>query len=110
MLKPNHITESHWNEWVIDSAVDPDLTSLNVVSLSDYEPLERLLYGLPDSARRNDGRLRDKWLRRYAHCEHGGWWCSGEDILTGEDAQWGQFKPDIPYQYEKEPKNCFSSN
>ena len=107
MLKPNHITESHWNEWVIDSAVDPDLTSLNVVSLSDYEPLERLLYGLPDSARRNDGRLRDKWLRRYAHCEHGGWWCSGEDILTGEDAQWGQFKPDIPYHYEKEPKNCF---
>ena len=95
------ICESHWNEWVIDSAVDPELTSLNVVSLSGMTPYDRLLYALPTSERRNDGRLRDKWLKRYAHIEHGGWWCNGIDVLTGEDAEWGQFKPNIPYQYEK---------
>jgi hypothetical protein len=59
--------------------------------------------------------LRDRWLRRYAHTEHGGWWCSGIDVLTGEDgrgvqsppfeggvspSQWGQFKPDRPYNYQ----------
>jgi hypothetical protein len=98
--RPSHITESHWNEWVIDSAVDPELTSLNVISLSGYEPYDRLLYGLPNSERRNDGRLRDRWLRRYAHTEHGGWWCSGINVLTGDDGSWGQFKPDRPYHYE----------
>ena len=55
----SHITESHWNEWVIDSVVDPVLTFLNVVSLSGMTPYERLLYGLPDSERRNDGRVRN---------------------------------------------------
>ena len=94
MLRPPHINESHWNEWVNDSAVDPDLISLNIISLSNYEPHERLLYNLPDRDRRNDGRVRDWVLRRYAHTEHGGWWCSGVDVLTGEDSQWGCFKPD----------------
>lgn len=92
-LRPPHINESHWDEWVNKSAVDPDLISLNVVSLSGYEPLDYLLYGLPDSERRNDGRLRNKWLKRYAHTEPGGWWCSGVDVLMGEDSEWGCFKP-----------------
>ena len=104
MLKPPHIRSSHWNEWIIDSAVDPVLTSLNVVSIEGFEPYDRLLYALPTGERRNDGRLRDKWLRRYAHCEHGGWWCSGIDVLSYEDALWGQFKPDRPYHYEEQPK------
>lgn len=104
MLRPPHITESHWNEWVIDSAVNPVLTSLNVVSLSKFEPYDRLLYALPDSERRNGGRLRNKWLKRYAHTEHGGWWCNGVDVLTEEESQWGQFKPDRPYRYEEQPK------
>ena len=103
-LRPSHINESHWDEWVNKSAVDPDLTSLNIVSLSGYEPLDYLLYGLPDSERRNDGRLRNKWLKRYAHTEPGGWWCSGVDVLTGEDAEWGQFKPNISYKYEEKFK------
>lgn len=103
-LRPSHINESHWNEWVNDSAVDPDLTSLNVVSLSGYEPLDYLLYGLRNRERRNDGRLRNKWLKRYAHTESGGWWCSGVDVLTGEDTEWGQFKPDISYKYEEKFK------
>ena len=55
-------------EWR-DSTVDLDLTLLNTESISGFTPYEYLLYGLPDSERRNDGRLRDKWLKRYAHCE-----------------------------------------
>jgi hypothetical protein len=110
MLKPPHIKESDWNEWVNLSAVDPLLTSLNVISLSGFEPYERLLYALPKCDRRNDGRLRDKWLKRYAHCEQGGWWCSGIDVLTGEDALWGQFKPDIPYKYKEKPKEFAPTN
>ena len=93
----NRCLPSHLQEW-IESAVNPDLIRLNVVSLSGIEPYARLLYGLPMSQRRNDGRLRDKWLKRYAHCEHGGWWVSGVDILDefwSEDL-WGQFKPNCP--------------
>jgi len=105
---------SHLQEWV-ESAVNPDLIGLNVISLSGVEPYDRLLYGLPESQRRNDGRLRDKWLKRYAHCEHGGWWVSGVDILHEFfcDDLWGQFKPDCPIlsfdrrkniKYEAPPK------
>ncbi|GFE71690.1 hypothetical protein [Chroococcus sp. FPU101] len=71
--RPAHIKENHWREWVEDSKVDPLITALNVRSLSGTTPHEYLLYGLPDSERRNDGRLRDYWLRRYGHLDYGGW-------------------------------------
>ena len=96
-LAPNHL-----QEW-FNSGVDESLVRLNVVSLSEYQPYEYLCYGLPNSERRNDGRLRDKWLKKYSHTEEGGWWCSGIDVLTGEPAEWGQFKPDRPRSYQKNP-------
>lgn len=108
--RPTHIELNHWHEWVNLSAVDPTLTSLNITSLSWFQPYERLLYALPNTERRNDGRLRDKWLKRYAHCEQGGWWCSGVDVLTSEDAEWGQFKPDTPYRYQEKPKGFDSTS
>ncbi len=98
LIPPDHIKESHWDEWVNLSAVDPRLTSLNLISLNGYSPHEYLLYALGRSERRNDGRLRDKWFKKYAHTENGGWWCSGVNILTGEDSVWGCFKPDTPRQ------------
>ena len=98
------IIDSHQNEWVTGSGIDPTLTSLSIVSHQNYEPHEYLLYGLLRSDRRNDGRLRDRWLARYAHLYNGGWWCSGVDVLTGEDSEWGCFKPDNPYEYEEKPK------
>ena len=93
------LAKKHLQEW-IDSVVDPKLTSLNILSLSDFEPYEYLLYGLPDNERRNDGRVRDWVLRRYAHCELGGWWCAGIDILSDDKSpsQWGTFKPERPKQ------------
>ncbi|MDJ0717465.1 MAG: DUF3854 domain-containing protein, partial [Prochloraceae cyanobacterium] len=87
------------------SGVNDDITKLNVIYLSGTDPYEYLLFALPRSERRNDGRLRDKWLIRYEHCDRGGWWCSGIDVLTGEPAVWGQFKPKFPYRYIKKRQN-----
>ena len=102
---------SYLQEWRA-SCVDEELTKLNVVSLTGLSPAEHLLYaeGIP---RRNDGRVSDSFLKRYSHLEAGGWWCSGIDLLTGRDALWGCFKPDLPrlngekqkkIKYEHPPK------
>ena len=98
------------------SCVDEELTRLNVVSLQGLSPAEYLLYSdaIP---RRNDGRVSEGFLQRYAHLASGGWWCSGIDILTGDEAVWGCFKPDSPRQlgdrhkiikYEHPPKTATS--
>ncbi|NJL02971.1 MAG: DUF3854 domain-containing protein [Spirulinaceae cyanobacterium RM2_2_10] len=89
------IAPKHFSEFLA-SAIAPELARLNFVSLADDQPHEYLLYGLPRGDRRNDGRLRDRWLRRYRHTEQGGWWCDGVDPATGKDLVWGCFKPDQP--------------
>ncbi|MCC5654035.1 DUF3854 domain-containing protein [Nostoc sp. XA013] len=94
--RPSHIEVNHWNEWLA-SAVDPKLTALNVRSLSGTSIYEYLLCALPQTARRNDGRLRDGYLKRYAHAEAGAWWVSGLDPLNDWLAMdWGRMKPDYP--------------
>ena len=81
-------------EWKA-SCVDEELIHLNVISLTGLSPAEYLLYS--DSIpRRNDGRINKKFLDRYDHLANGGWWCSGIDIITGEEDNWGCFKPDSP--------------
>ncbi|MHC5779832.1 DUF3854 domain-containing protein [Nostoc sp.] len=93
----NQLAPNHWHEWVVNSAVDPKLTALNVHSLSGSEVYEYLLYALPQTARRNDGRLRDGYLKRYAHVESGAWWVSGLDPLNNWlPMDWGRMKPDYP--------------
>ena len=111
---PNHIQLDHWHEWVNLSAIDPLLTFLNVVSLIGLTTYEYLLYGLPNSERRNDGRLRDKYLNRYAHLESGGLWISGLDPHNNwQPMLWGRLKPNNPrfcgkkkkpIKYESPPK------
>lgn len=89
-LESNHLTE-----W-LNSGVDEELIALNVQSLSGTLPYDYLLYS-PKISRRNDGRLRDKDLKKYQHIEHGGWWCSGVDPLNDyQQMLWGCFKPDKP--------------
>jgi hypothetical protein len=101
----------HLLEWKA-SCVDEELTNLNVIPLKGSTPSEYLLYSdaIP---RRNDGRVSEGFLQRYNHIDAGGWWCSGIDILTGEEDIWGCFKPDRPRQnsdrdkvikYEHPPK------
>lgn len=97
------ILPKHFQEWR-QSAVDPDIIQANVTSLDGDAAIERLIYALPDSERRNDGRIRDKWLRKYRHVEQGGWWCSGIDLLAFEESEWGCFKPDCPRRDRKKGK------
>ena len=107
-IQPHHLTE--WNQ----SSVDDKLTELNLTSLSGLTVYDHLLYSLPDKDRRNDGRLRDKFLQRYQHLEHGGWYIAGLDPDTNwvDVMVWGRFKPDVPrtgsngklVKYESPPK------
>ena len=101
----------HILEWNV-SCVDEELTRLNVIPLNGSCPSEYLLYSdaIP---RRNDGRISEGFLQRYEHTTEGGWWCSGIDILSGEEDLWGCFKPDSPrlsqnkaktIKYEHPPK------
>jgi hypothetical protein len=91
----NYILPAHLQDW-LKSGVDRTLININIISVSGDNAYERLLYGLDGNARRNDGRLRDFYLNKYKHLEYGGWWCSGIDVLTGKDSDWGCFKPDRP--------------
>jgi len=86
----------HWHEWVVDSAVDPTITALNVRSVEGNEIYECLTYALPPTARRNDGRLRDGELRRYSHI-NSAWQVSGLDPHNDwKPMEWGRIKPDNP--------------
>ncbi|MBE9052862.1 DUF3854 domain-containing protein [Nostocales cyanobacterium LEGE 11386] len=92
----NCLENQHLEEWLA-SAVDPEIIALNVISLSGTETYEYLLYALPQTARRNDLRLRDGYLRRYAHTANGGWWVSGLDPHNDWlPMDWGRMKPDSP--------------
>ncbi len=89
-------------EWSA-SGVDEELTRLNVVPLEGIAASEYLLYSdaIP---RRNDGRISETFLQLYSHTIEGGWWCSGIDLLTGEEDVWGCFKPDSPRYSSARPK------
>lgn len=107
------VDDHHQTEWQ-SSSVDDKLTELNLTSLSGLTTHDYLLYSLPDKDRRNDGRLRDKFLKRYQHLEHGGWYIAGLDPDTNwvDVMAWGRFKPDSPragsngklVKYESPPK------
>lgn len=93
--QPSHINSHHWQEW-LSSGVDPSIITLNVKSLAESTPYDYLCSS-DRLERRNDGRLTDALLRRYAHIEAGGWWCSGLDPLNHwEPMLWGCFKPNRP--------------
>ena len=105
------VTMDYLREWKA-SGVDEELTNLNVISLQGTSPAEYLLYSnfIP---RRNDGRITKGFLQRYAHTDAGGWWCSGINVLNGEEDMWGCFKPDRPLsrenktiKYEHPPKTA----
>ncbi|WP_206818400.1 plasmid replication protein, CyRepA1 family, partial [Chroococcus sp. FPU101] len=107
MLKHSHYQELE------KSAIAPEIIELNFKSIEGNIAYESLLYGLSNDERRNDGRLRDYWLRRYQHLDHGGWWCGTINPITNKESLWGCFKPDKPktdrekgkpIKYEHPPK------
>jgi hypothetical protein len=90
------LTPEAIKEWVEGSGVAEAIVELNVESVNGQTPYERLLCNWesgkvhPDAIWREiNRRFGDNWLT-------GGWWCSGVDVLTGEDSLWGCFKPDKP--------------
>lgn len=89
-------------EWQ-NSGVDEQLINLNVTALEGTSPSEYLFYS-EELPRRNDGRVSNSILRRYEHTEQGGWWCSGVDLLTGDEDLWGCFKPNSPRMSHDEHK------
>ncbi|NJK57351.1 MAG: DUF3854 domain-containing protein [Pleurocapsa sp. SU_5_0] len=107
-IQPHHLTE--WRS----SSVDDQLTALNLLSLEGTQAQNHLFSFLPNSERRNDGRVRDKWLHRYAHTEAGGYWISGLNPHNSwQKWDYGRFKPDRPrideqdkaIKYESPPKS-----
>ena len=92
---------NYLREWQA-SGVDEELTNLNVVALQGTSPAEYLLYS-NSIPRRNDGRVSEGFLQRYAHTDAGGWWCSGIDVLSGDEDVWGCFKPDRPRNRDNKP-------
>lgn len=104
---------NHLREWQ-QSGVDEELIYLNVTPLAGEEVSQYLLYS-DELPRRNDGRVSSHILKQYEHIAEGGWWCSGIDLLTGEQDLWGCFKPNSPRQssdrqkpikYEHPPKTA----
>ena len=91
----SQLNDRDLEEWS-NSGVDPELTKLNVISLMGNVPYEYLLYGLDRKERRNDGRLSDKWLKRYTHLFDGGWWCGTTNVSNWGESDWGCFKPYNP--------------
>lgn len=105
-IAPHHLEELQ------KSAIAPEIIRLNFKSLEEQAPYNYLLYS-PELKRTNTGRVSLGTLNKYAHCEHGGWWISGIDVISLKDALWGQFKPDKPrideskgkyIKYEAPPK------
>jgi hypothetical protein len=67
MSTPPHIWVRHLSEWN-KSAIAPEITSLNLVSLSEQAPYGYLFYS--DSIKRlNTGRLPTWILKKYSHIE-----------------------------------------
>jgi len=88
---PLHIQKAHWDEWTTGSAVDEELTALNLESISYDEPYHRLLYDWDTKRKHIDAKWRRIHRSFGKNWTHGGWWCYG-----GENTIWGCFKPDRP--------------
>ncbi|MBW4495740.1 MAG: DUF3854 domain-containing protein [Oscillatoria princeps RMCB-10] len=77
-------------DW-LESGVDPDIIRLNVEAVTGEQAFE-FIYGL-SAKRRNDGRLRDHYLKIYRQYQTlDGWECHGVDPQTGETMEWGRFR------------------
>ena len=59
-------------EWV-GSGIAPSLIKLNKKILNEEEIAEWYFQNLPSSARRNDGRIREGYLKAYKDPLRGGW-------------------------------------
>jgi Domain of unknown function (DUF3854) len=92
---------------LLASAIDRDLADINISALEGDRALDILFYALPPEERKNDGRVSDKWLRKYDHVrKHGGLAFHGVDY-GGNRTDCISFKPAQPLspdrKYEQPP-------
>ena len=83
--RPEGICQAHWDEWVKNSAVKPEITALSIESIEDKQIIAERL----------------GWK---AYHGDKGWWCKSVDVLTNEPIKFGQFKPDKPIQFPDSEK------
>jgi len=99
MIHPPHITEKFWHELTVESGIKPELAKLNTKFIIGDDVYAALLYDLPQMARRNDRRLRDSYLNRYANvAASGGLWINSLDPDHDWEKlmEWGRLKPVVP--------------
>jgi len=100
------VSPEHLEEWRA-SGIDDDLIFANLVSFAPRDYSDYQYFGdsgddiaaillAPDIDRRNDGRVRDKDLRRIGALESGGWAIRYLDPISGDAGDFLQFKPDRP--------------
>jgi Domain of unknown function (DUF3854) len=95
-MRESDLHSKHYTELVTASGIDRDLVTLNFISLAGNSAYDRLFIS-PQLPRNNSGQVVPSWMKRYAHCAKGGWWCSGLDPLNDWQAmEWGTFKPNSP--------------
>lgn len=99
------IEKAHIEEWN-QSAVDPEITKLAIESIKGGRVYEELFEFRGEEIRRNDGRLRDGFLKRYELPAKGGWLARGVDILSSEltPSRFFCFKPDTPRKAGAKPE------
>ncbi|NER45836.1 MAG: DUF3854 domain-containing protein [Symploca sp. SIO1A3] len=89
-----------WHELVTLSAIAPGIANLNCRFIEGDEVYSTLLYAKPQSEiRRNDGRLSDKWLKKYSQiADEGALYFNGLDPHRNweQDSDWGRLKPRTP--------------
>ncbi|MDV2994958.1 MAG: hypothetical protein N4J56_004612 [Chroococcidiopsis sp. SAG 2025] len=77
------IRTGHVKEWVEDSGVSPEITRLNLVSMSAKQARVLLNWGAPKG--NDQDMLAD------------GWWVASVNPHTGEVTDFGQYKPGKPF-------------
>lgn len=86
----------HNREWQ-QSGIHPSLISLNLKTLASEAIATWYFQYLPQKARRNDGRIRDGYLRAYSEPLKGGWGIEGYDPTDWDsEPELRCFKPDFP--------------
>lgn len=92
------------------SAIASDLAQNNVFQVNGEQAQFLMFQFLTPEDRRNDGRVRDKWLSKYETIlKHGGMAFHGCDPLTDQRTDCISFKPNQPLspdrKYEQPPKS-----
>ena len=92
------IDPTHRDEWITGSGISPQITELNLHTLSGPQALEAITSKRLESASGHGQQYATgevaKVLNRYEHLDAGGWWCSA----TGDS---GCLKPNTPRKNDK---------